>query len=197
MPFPVKGIAILIILIIQYKEKDVWYILISVQGTIMKKIYVMRHAKAVHNSKIDDHERPLHAQGIEECRRMAELLERGNIIPQRILCSTSERTRATAELLAYHAVPINFLPSLYLATSDELLQEIRKLDDKVSSVMLIGHNPGLHNLCLTLADRGDYDAYLRLRDGFPTAGVAVLGFEESKWKAIAARSGVLEALYSA
>jgi phosphohistidine phosphatase len=61
---------------------------------------------------------------------------------------------------------------LYGASFDQLLARLRRVPDTVASVMLIGHNPGLHRLALALASTGDELA--RLEAKFPTAGLATL-----------------------
>lgn len=155
----------------------------------------MRHAKAVHNSKIDDHERPLHEMGREACRAITSRLEEKNFIPQLILCSTSQRTRETASVLAesiYANVPVVFLPSLYQATHSEILHELRKLDNDVSSILVVGHNPGVYDFCLMVAGSGNYALFQRLQDGFPPGCFVALSFDGAEWREVEPRSAVLE-----
>ena len=165
----------------------------------MKKIYVMRHAKAVHNSKIDDHERPLQDVGIESCRQLARLLEKDALIPDHVICSPSVRTRQTLGVLAetvYATIPVTFLPSLYQASSNEILYDVTRLPSTLSSVLIIGHNPGLHNFCLMLAGRGDERYFESLRDNFPPASFVSLMCDVPEWKNIAPKSGMLELVYN-
>ena len=61
---------------------------------------------------------------------------------------------------------------LYAASADELLARTRRISDAVASVMLIGHNPGLHQLALALASAGD--ELRRIEAKFPTAALATL-----------------------
>jgi phosphohistidine phosphatase len=60
--------------------------------------------------------------------------------------------------------------------------------DGVESVMLIGHNPGIQDLALSLA-RGDREI-TRVRDKFPTAALATLEFSAS-WRELAPESAEL------
>jgi phosphohistidine phosphatase len=164
----------------------------------MKKIYVMRHAKALHNSKIDDHERPLHEQGIAACKQVSSFLLHHHYIPEQVLCSTAQRTRMTATVLAegaFAGVPLRMMPSLYQAGSSEILREIHELDNGIHSVCIIGHNPGLSHIALLLAGSGEKQLVEQLRDGLPPAGFVALSFTENEWRNIHAYSGVLEALY--
>ena len=84
-----------------------------------------------------------------------------------VLCSSASRSRETLALIApalSRETKIHVEDELYAATVEALLQRLRKIPDLTTSVMLIGHSPGLQDLALTLAGHG---AKLeRLRDGF-------------------------------
>ena len=92
-----------------------------------------------------------------------------------VLCSTAVRTRETAELvLAGFALPppIRFEDALYLAGRALLLRRLRRLDESAGAVLVIGHNPGLHELALALAS-ADSPRYRALASGkFPTTARA-------------------------
>jgi phosphohistidine phosphatase len=68
---------------------------------------------------------------------------------------------------------------------------LAQVDDRESSVLVIGHNPGLHELALRLARHGDNEARARLREGFPTAALAVLELAITRWDEIRAGCGML------
>jgi phosphohistidine phosphatase len=96
-----------------------------------------------------------------------------------VLCSSAVRTQETLELIrsALAGATVAVEDELYGASSDELLGRIRAVPDEVASVMVIGHNPGLHQLALVLAaSGGERD---RLREKFPTAALATLAFRGS------------------
>jgi phosphohistidine phosphatase len=86
---------------------------------------------------------------------------------------------------------VTLADELYAASSDELLERLRKLPDTVGSAMLIGHNPGLQELALTLASAG---AELeRLEAKFPTAALATLTVANTTWKRLTPRDATLAA----
>jgi phosphohistidine phosphatase len=86
---------------------------------------------------------------------------------------------------------VTLAEELYAASSDELLERLRKLPDTVTSAMLIGHNPGLQELALTLASAG---AELeRLEAKFPTAALATLTVANTTWKRLTPRDATLSA----
>jgi len=71
------------------------------------------------------------------------------------------------------------VPQLYAASEAELLERLQALPDSVGSVMLVGHNPGLHDLALALASRG---ADLpQLEQKFPTGALATLVVDGESW----------------
>jgi phosphohistidine phosphatase len=74
------------------------------------------------------------------------------------------------------------VPELYAASEKELLERLQALPESVDSVMLIGHDPGLHELARLLASRG---ADLpRLEQKFPTGALATLVVDGESWVAL-------------
>jgi phosphohistidine phosphatase len=91
------------------------------------------------------------------------------------LCSPSRRTRQTLKRIARGLgknADIQIEPALYAASATTLLEELHEIPDEVDSVMLIGHNPGIQDLALSLARAGSES--LRVRSKFPTAAMATL-----------------------
>jgi phosphohistidine phosphatase len=138
----------------------------------LKTLYLLRHAKAAPESSLGDARRPLTKRGRKAAKAMAELLGTLDPAPELVLCSTSVRTRETLELILPALQPppaVIYEDGLYLAAATELIERLRKVLKDTGSVLLIGHNPGLHELGARLAvDPG------RLAEGFPTAALAVL-----------------------
>lgn len=159
----------------------------------MHTLYLLRHAKSSWaDPTLPDHERPLAARGRRDAKRIAKHLARLGTEPELVLCSTAERTRETLELLrpALGATPaVRLEARLYAASSDELLERIRGVPEAVASVMLIGHNPGLHQLALVLASAG---AELeRLEAKFPTAALATLTLPNTTWSRLSQADALL------
>jgi phosphohistidine phosphatase len=74
-----------------------------------------------------------------------------------------------------------------------LLDRLHQIPATCKSVLMIGHNPGLHNLALMLMGTGDAKSISRLEDKFPTAALALFTFRETAWRDIGPASGHLEA----
>lgn len=138
----------------------------------MKTLYLLRHAKAAPESPLGDAQRPLTKRGRKAAKAMAEFLGGLDPAPQLVLSSTAARTRETLELVlpALHPPPtVRQEEGLYLAEASRLLERLRNLPAPVQCVLLIGHNPGLHELGARLAVDPE-----RLAEGFPTAALAAL-----------------------
>ena len=152
----------------------------------MHQLHLLRHAKSSWNDDADDHERPLNKRGREAARLIGASLPRAIGALDLVLCSSALRTRETAELaLAEFAESPRILyeDALYLADSDSLIQRLRQLDEGIDSVLVIGHNPGLHELAIALAAPGS-PGFSTLANGkFPT-GVRVRFVIGTSWAEI-------------
>ncbi|MBE3008626.1 histidine phosphatase family protein [Microbispora sp. NEAU-D428] len=124
---------------------------------------MVRHAKAGHAPGLPDSERPLTPGGERDARAAGEEIRR--FAPGLVLCSPSVRTRRTAELLGLDA-PVEIERDIYEAYPDDLLGVLRRTDGEIASVVLVGHNPGVHELVAALTDARF--------DGFPPGAYAVI-----------------------
>lgn len=157
----------------------------------MKTLYILRHAKAVAESPRGDSARPLAKRGRKAAKAMGAFLASLDQAPELVLCSTAARTRETLDLVLPALDPepsVAFEDELYLAAAGELLERLKKLPKTIGCVLLIGHNPGLHELAARLATEPG-----PLVDGFPTAALAALEAKGS-WAELGWRKAVL-ALY--
>jgi phosphohistidine phosphatase len=166
----------------------------------MRRLFILRHAKAATHPPTasgGDHDRPLAARGAavlpRVARAIAEQLD-GHPLDL-VLCSTSTRTRETVELVAQAepavaAAPLKLDGRLYLADPARLLKTLRKVPDAAATVLLCGHNPGLHQLALLLL--GDESVPDRLRYDLPTAGLVVVDIDGS-WTSVGSGAAKLRA----
>ena len=87
---------------------------------------------------------------------------------------------------------VELLDGLYGAEPAQLLRIIRMAEvTDPARLMLVGHNPGMHELALMLAGSGDAAAKKSLEDNLPTAGLAILDFAIDDWSEVAFRRGKL------
>ena len=151
----------------------------------MRTIYLLRHAKSSWTDlSLDDIDRPLAKRGRRAGKLMAGYLRRRGWRPDVVLCSAARRTRDTLALLQEGFdgdVAMHVDRQLYEADAPALLHRLQCLDPAVSSVMMIGHNPGLEMLAAALAGRGDEAAIQRMTTKYPTGALAVLTCEIGAW----------------
>lgn len=143
----------------------------------MHQLLLMRHAKA-EPARADqaDHDRTLRPAGREAALGMRARLRSLAIEPDMVLVSSARRTLETLDCVAFwkEQPVIEEMDALYMAPAGRLLDIIRELRETVLSVLVIGHNPGLHEAAATLAGgaRPRNDAHALLDKGFPTTRVA-------------------------
>lgn len=115
-------------------------------------------------------------------------------MPELVLCSPAQRTRETLELVRPAlgtTATVRLEAELYAASAETLLERLRAVPEEVASVMLIGHNPGLHDLALLLASAGT--ELERLEAKFPTAALATLTLPRATWRRLSQADAVLAA----
>jgi phosphohistidine phosphatase len=165
----------------------------------MPTLMLLRHAKSdSDNSKLGDHERPLSERGRNDAPRMGKVIRSEKWEPELVVCSTSERTRETWDLMApeFKSEPkVRFDRTVYLAPPQTLLSIVQNAPS-VASLMLIGHNPGMEDLALTLAakpktpdERARIESMARK---YPTCALAVLEFDGA-WRDVRPGTGRLVA----
>ena len=156
-----------------------------------KTVLIMRHAKSSWaDSGMNDHDRPLNKRGLADTPTMGKLLVEKKLVPQRLLYSSAQRTTMTAELLAQqfdgqetvgggkfssdHKIEVD---ELYHAPWGTYVQTLTQLassagGEALSSIMLLGHNPGVEVLIEKLT--GEYEVV-------PTATIAWLELATDNW----------------
>src|SRR6266576_2330919 len=121
----------------------------------MKRLFLLRHAKSSwDDAELADHDRPLAPRGRRAAKLIAEHLRRQSVPPALVLCSSAQRTRETLDRIAPalgEEVPVQIERELYAASEQRLLERLRAITGGVESMLLIGHNPGLEQLALSLA----------------------------------------------
>ncbi len=153
----------------------------------MKELLIYRHAHTLPAERGQvDHDRTLSERGSEQCVQMGEWLKDKAWPVGRVLCSTSARTRQTLEETAKAASqnwPADFDDRLYLASAGEIFRVINKADDASTSMMIVGHNPGLHQFCTVLGqdDVGFMEHYAY---SFPTGTLIRFGLAIDTWDAL-------------
>jgi phosphohistidine phosphatase len=150
----------------------------------MKKLLLVRHAKAEKDTSVKDIDRPLKYIGMQDAAFMAERLKDNSLIPQIIISSPALRTKTTAEIfadhLSLHDPMLN--KSIYEASQQGLLRVINKFPDEFDFVALVGHNPGISQILYYLTGE--------IRD-VHTSTVALIEFDTDDWASISGDEGSL------
>ncbi|HTB06528.1 MAG TPA: histidine phosphatase family protein [Bacteroidia bacterium] len=151
----------------------------------MKTLYLVRHAKASWEDNVHDWERQLTEAGVERAHIVAKILKAKKIKIDKIISSYAFRALNTAVLFAldlkYPITSIELSKEVYEKRAIDMLDMLRKQDDKNSSIMLVGHDPGITELYNMLTKK----LLLKLT----TASAACIEFPIDKWKDLGSKQG--------
>jgi phosphohistidine phosphatase len=161
----------------------------------MRRLILMRHAKTERDAPSGkDKDRRLDARGHADAADMAAWLAHHGYMADVVLVSTATRAQETWQQLAA-AMPslrAEHLPDLYDANPSDLLRAVHaETTPQTRTVLVIAHNPGLHELALALIANGDPAGLQALASNLPTSGIAVIDFAIDDWNDVGFRSGSL------
>lgn len=166
----------------------------------MRRLMLLRHAKTETDAPSGrDQDRRLDERGHRDAAEIGGWIAGHPPFPETVLVSHATRARQTWDL-AWEAmkdrVPapqVEILPELYGAEPGQILETIRSAtvaaDPK--QLLLVGHNPGLHEIALMLIGGGDPAGARAIADNLPTAGLAVFDFDVEDWGDVGYRRGRL------
>ena len=150
----------------------------------MKKLLLVRHAKAEKDTTVKDFDRPLKYIGMQDAGFMADRIKEHSFVPQLVITSPALRTKTTAEIFTDHLG----LPqpgtnkNIYEASEKALLKVINGFPDQNDFIALVGHNPGIAQILYYLT--GD------VRE-VHTSTVALIEFETDSWASVTQDLGTL------
>ena len=163
----------------------------------MRSLLLLRHAKSSWDDPgLADIDRPLAPRGRKTAPLLAHWIDKQQLAPELVLCSPARRAQETWQLMLPvlgETIPLKTLRTLYMAGAARLLIVLRRTPDEVRTLLLIGHNPGLARLALSLSGIGREKARARMAKKFPTAALALISFDAEQWSTIGAGGGKLEA----
>lgn len=159
------------------------------------RLIFFRHAKTEKAAGgMRDHERRLNTRGENDAPLIGAYMAHHRLIPDRVLVSTATRTRQTWERVAgeLSAKPrVVYEDRLYNAGGDAIIALVKETKPEVGTLLVIGHNPGLHDAARLLIASGDVEARERLNEGLPTSGLAVIDFAGKDWRKLHPSGGRL------
>jgi phosphohistidine phosphatase len=163
----------------------------------MHQLILLRHGKAEPQGKSPDHDRPLVDAGRLAATRLASSMRKAGLAPEVVLVSTALRTQQTLDALEVANLwdewpNIDSLPQLYMAPPGLIRDQLRDLGETVRSALVIGHNPGLHELALSLAGPPRTSPELaRIDHGYPTCAMSEF-LINTPWRRLGAGGAVLQ-----
>src|SRR3569832_2183145 len=166
----------------------------------MRRLMLLRHAKTETDAPSGrDQDRRLDDRGRKDAAEIGNWIATHPPVPETVLASHAVRARQTWDL-AWEAMKdrvaapqVEILPELYGAAPAQILKSIRTATTPANprQLMLVGHNPGMHEAALMLMGSGDPASAKALVDNLPTAGLAILDFDVKDWGDVAYRRGKL------
>jgi phosphohistidine phosphatase len=162
----------------------------------MRRLLLLRHAKTESAELgIDDLGRVLVERGRNEAARIGAYMASHALIPDRVILSPAARSQETWKHMAgamKTAPGAKTLEDIYDATAHDLFAAIAATPADVQALLIVGHNPGLHEVALMLIASGGVDARELLRESLPTSGLIVIDFAFDTWSKVHPQSGRLE-----
>jgi len=166
----------------------------------VKKIYFLRHAKSdwtlfYNSSDVSDFDRPLSKKGILNAKKIKEYIRREKILIDFVACSSSKRTFETFLIIKPSLKNIKLLKcdELYTFNETKLIKQIYKFSNKFENILIIGHNPAIHDTVLNLTNKNINENKINLiNEKFPTSCLAIVEFKIKEWKQLEGNSGTLK-----
>jgi len=154
----------------------------------MKKLIIVRHAKSSWDfPELSDYDRPLNRRGKKNAPEMGRRLASRGILPDMIISSPAKRAAATAKRIAmeigYSIKDIKKEPLFYHGSMNDIIKVVKSSSNKISTLMIFGHNPDLTSVTNSLTGSDIYN--------IPTCGIAEIDFDISAWNEIEKNIGTL------
>jgi phosphohistidine phosphatase len=150
----------------------------------MKTLTLLRHAKSGWDDPVSrDFDRPLNPRGRKAARTVGREMKVQGLAFDLVLASPARRVIETLEEVAaaYGPIEPDFDQRLYLASSATLLDIVRAAPDGVERLLLVGHNPGLEELALSLSGRDEAGLRGEVEVKYPTGTVAEIELPVERW----------------
>lgn len=146
----------------------------------MKTLTLFRHAKTERDSDSGrDFDRRLIDRGRDDSKRMGEEIRKLGLAFDLVISSPAARAAETAELAG---LEVRFDERIYDASTGQLLEIVRAMDDEIDRLAMIGHNPGFERLVSRLIGQSVE---------MPTGSLAEIVVPVDRWNEAAEGNGRL------
>jgi phosphohistidine phosphatase len=165
----------------------------------MRRLLLLRHAKTERAEPGErDRDRKLTKRGRADAPLVGAYMAHHDLIPDLVLVSPAQRTQETWKLLAAtFAKPPKAITDerVYNASAAKLMSLLSE-PRNARALLLVGHNPGMHDLAVELIAAGDVAARERVTEKLPTAGLVVIDLAFEDWALLHPQAGRLERFVS-
>jgi len=160
----------------------------------MRHLILLRHAKTERDSTSgEDYDRRLDERGQMDSELIGTWLSRQPVKPTLALVSSAVRARETWDIVApcLPGCRAEFQDALYLANPLQIFKAIRNVPDSITSLLVLGHNPGLHELAWNLIGQAPPAEHAALAQNLPTCGTLMFDCPMSAWSQLGLQANTL------
>ncbi len=165
----------------------------------MRRLMLLRHAKTERAAPGErDRDRRLMKRGRSDAPAIGAYMAHHGLVPDLALVSPAKRAQETWALVAAafaKAPRVVTDERLYNASREALIGALRDTR-QAHTLVVVGHNPGLHDLALQLIAAGDVDLREQLNEKLPTSGLVVIDVPADDWALLHPHAGRLERFVS-
>jgi phosphohistidine phosphatase len=166
----------------------------------MRRLLLLRHAKAERSEPgMEDLARVLIERGRRDAIKIGAYMANHALVPDRVVVSPAARAQETWKYAAaaFRPAPAAMMAAqLYDAIPHAIFAIIKEAPAAAHTLLVICHNPGLHEVALMLIASGDIEARERLREKLPTCGLIIIDFAFDAWGKLHPQCGRLERFIS-
>ena len=183
--------------VFEWAARDDWQLSPAYWGRpVSKKLFLLRHAKSNWSAPVhNDHDRPLNRRGERAAAVIGIMMRQEKTAPDFVLCSSARRTIQTKDTIRPylpHNCPVEKPDGSMKQTWKIWFSVLCALPDSIQKPLLVGHNPGLSQLAISLCGAAGGEALDRLREKFPTGALATITLDIDAWSDIAQGRGRLD-----
>ena len=162
----------------------------------MKRLILMRHGDAPSAVDMQDSDRQLSSQGRLGVLEAATFLSKVTL--DKLVVSAVKRTMETADLILTKTSPkeISYSKELYLKDSTEIIEFCTNIEDSVNTLMLIGHNPSIYQIALSLCSSEDEQYDYLIATGMQAARIIMIDFDITTWRGLKNTVGSITAIFT-
>ena len=165
----------------------------------MKRIILLRHASA-NNQKFSqkiDHEKPLDALGENDCKNLSSWLKKSHIDIDLVITSDAKRAEQTSELVfSNYKVNVEKNANLYLCNYEEILASLKTINENLTNVAIVGHEPSISDTLRALVGSIRPDLEKGLHSLYQPCTISFILFYITSWNDLNEKEGLLEGYLS-